>query len=76
MARYSIRKQGREYVVLAGDQRILRFSSRRMAAKLVLEASELLSVQSALEARLEAEEGSDQSDVKSAKLLDDEERFP
>jgi hypothetical protein len=47
MAHYSIRKQGDEYVVLADDQSILRFTSRRKAAKLVAEAAELLSVQSA-----------------------------
>lgn len=74
MARYSIRKQGCEYVVLAGNQRILRFASRRMAAKLVVEASELLSVQSASEDR--TEEGGDQSAVKGTKLLDDRKRFP
>ena len=38
MARYSIRKQGEEYVVLAGDQSILRVTSRRKAAKLVVDA--------------------------------------
>ena len=67
MARYTIRKLGSEYVVLADDQSILRFTSRRKAAKLVADAAELLSVQSA--------EG-DQSAVKDAKLLDGEERFP
>ncbi|MFO1107568.1 MAG: hypothetical protein U1E61_00135 [Bradyrhizobium sp.] len=47
MMRYSIRKLGCEYVVLAGDQSVLRIASRRKAAKLVVEAAELLSVQSA-----------------------------
>ena len=47
MARYSIRKQDGEYVVLADDQSILRFKSRRKAVKLVAEAVELLSERSA-----------------------------
>ena len=67
MTRYSIRKDGSEYVVLADDQSILRFTSRRKAAKLIADASELLSVQSA---------EADQSTVKDAKFLDGEERFP
>ena len=74
MARYSIQKKGGEYVVLAGDQSILTFSSRRKAAKFVAEASQLLSVQSALPAGEERE--GDQSPVKGAKFLDDEVRFP
>ena len=51
MVRYSIRKQGGEYVVLAGDQSILSFTSRRKAAKLVADVAELLAVQSASPAR-------------------------
>lgn len=74
MARYSIRKQGGEYVVLADDQSILRFTSRRKAAKLVADAAELLSVHSA--SPPEQELDSDQSAVKGAKFLDGEERFP
>ena len=74
MARYSIRKQGEEYVVLAGDQSILRVTSRRKAAKLVVDAQELLSVQSAFPVR--AEQDGDKSTVKDAKFLDDEGRFP
>ena len=70
MARYSIRKVGGEYVVLVDDQRILKFTSRRKAEKLVAEAAELLSVQSAGLVQ------TDQSGVKSAKFLDGEERFP
>jgi hypothetical protein len=75
MSRYSIQKKGCEYVVLADDQSILTFTSRRKAAKFVAEASELLSVQSALPAAAE-ERGGDQSPVKAAKFLDDEVRFP
>ena len=74
MARYSIRKQGCEYVVLADDQSILRFTSRRKAMKLVADAAELLSVQSASPPKRDNE--ADQSAVKDAKFLDDEERFP
>ena len=74
MARYSIRKQGDEYVVLAGNQSILRVTSRRKAVKLVVEAQELLSVLSTFSAP--AGQGADQPAVKHPKLLDDEERFP
>jgi hypothetical protein len=70
MARYSIPKLGSEYVVLVDDQSILKFTSRRKAEKLVAEATELLSVQSAGSAE------PDQSPVKGAKFLDGEERFP
>jgi hypothetical protein len=48
MTHYSIRKQGCDYIVLAGDQCILRVASRRKAVKLVVDAAELLSVQSTL----------------------------
>jgi hypothetical protein len=74
MSRYSIQKKGCEYVVLVDDQSILTFTSRRKAAKFVAEASELLSVQSALPAGEERE--GDQSPVKGPKFLDDEVRFP
>ena len=74
MVRYSIRKLGSEYVVLAGDQSILRFTSRRKAARFVADAAELLSVQSALPPEHELDP--DQSDVKDAKFLDGEGRFP
>jgi len=74
MAHYSIRKQGCEYVVLADDQSILRFTSRRKAAKFVVDAAELLSVQLAVPPERELD--SDQSAVKGAKLLDGEGRFP
>jgi hypothetical protein len=46
MARYSIRKLGCEYVVLAGEESVLKIASRRKAAKLVVEAAGLLSEQS------------------------------
>ena len=75
MTRYSIRKHGSDYIVLADDQCILKVASRRKAAKLVVDAAELLSVQSALR-RLNRQKQSDQSPVKGAKFLDGEERFP
>jgi hypothetical protein len=68
MAHYSIRKRGCEYVVLADGQSILRFTSLRKAEKLVAEAAELLSVQSA--SRSGPEPDSDQPAVNDAKLLD------
>ena len=74
MTHYSIRKQGCEYIVLAGDQSVLRFASRRKAAKFVVDAVELLSVQSALPVGRAL--ASDQSAVKRAKFLDAEDRFP
>jgi hypothetical protein len=74
MTHYSIRKQGCDYVVLADDQCVLRVASRRRAAKLVVDAVGLLSVQSALP--LESADNPDQSPVKDAKFLDGEERFP
>ena len=74
MTHYSIRKQGCEYIVLADDQCILKVASRRKAAKLVVDAAELLSEQSALP--LESAEDSDQPPVRPAKFLDGEKRFP
>jgi hypothetical protein len=46
MKNYSIVKAGGEYVVLAGEQRVLKVASRRKAAKLVVDAAELLALQS------------------------------
>ncbi len=42
MKRYSIVRIGNEYVVQAGETRILKVSSRREADKLVTDAAELL----------------------------------
>jgi hypothetical protein len=50
MNTYSIVKIGSEYVVLADDQRVLKIASRRQAAKLVVNAAELLAMQSGPEA--------------------------
>jgi len=74
LTRYSICKVGSEYVVLAGDKHILKVASRRRAARLVVEAAELLSEQSPPV----SERGhlQDQSPVIPAKFLDDSGRFP
>ena len=45
MNNYSIEKVGSEYVVLADEQRVFRIASRRKAAKLVIDAAELLAMQ-------------------------------
>ena len=39
---YSIVRVGNEYVVQAGEQGILKIASRRLAAKLITDAAELL----------------------------------
>jgi hypothetical protein len=74
MKNYSIAKIGSEYVVLAGDKHILKVASRRKAAKLVVDAAELLSEQSASVPEQVRE--ADQSPVIDAKFLDDSGRFP
>ena len=42
MKKYSIVRIGSEYVVQAGEARVLKVASRREAAKLVTDAAELL----------------------------------
>ncbi|MHC2331880.1 hypothetical protein [Bradyrhizobium sp. USDA 4454] len=42
MSEYSIVRVGNEYVVQAGDKRILRISSRRRAVKIMTLAADLL----------------------------------
>lgn len=42
MKKYSIVRIGSEYVVQAGDTRILKVASRRQAAKLITDAAGLL----------------------------------
>jgi hypothetical protein len=61
MKTYSIVKTGGEYVVLAGEQRVLKVASRRKAAKLVVDATELLAMQS--EPGLPPARGTHQSSV-------------
>jgi hypothetical protein len=74
MKDYSIARIGSEYVVLAGEQRVLKLASRRKAAKLVVDAAELLSEQS--HPAPDQGRAADQSPVNSAKFLDDFGRFP
>jgi hypothetical protein len=74
MKTYSIARIGSEYVVLADERRILKVASRRKAAKLIVDAAELLSEQSAPAAQKESE--AHQSPVKDVKFLDDSGRFP
>ena len=74
MNTYSIARIGSEYVVLADERRILRVASRRKAAKLIVDAAELLSEQSAPASA--QDHPSHQSPVKGAKFLDDSGRFP
>jgi hypothetical protein len=47
MKNYSIVRIGNEYVVQANEKSVLKFASRRKAAKLVTDAAELLDSQSA-----------------------------
>jgi hypothetical protein len=49
MKNYSIVRVGHEYIVRADEESILKVSSRRRAAKLVTDASELLDMQSQFE---------------------------
>ncbi|MEI9922365.1 MAG: hypothetical protein WDN50_01180 [Bradyrhizobium sp.] len=48
MKNYSIVRIGNEYVVQAGDESVLKISSRRRAARLVTDADELLDSESPL----------------------------
>ena len=49
MPNYSIVRIGNEYIVRADEKSVMKFSSRRKAAKLISEAAELLDQQAALE---------------------------
>lgn len=48
MPNYSIVRIGNEYIVRADEKSVMKFSSRRKAAKLISEASDLLDQQAAL----------------------------
>ena len=50
MKNYSIVRIGNEYVVQAGDESVLKISSRRRAARLVTDADELLDLEPTLPA--------------------------
>ena len=49
MPNFSIVRIGNEYIVRADDKSVMKFSSRRKAAKLISEAAELLDQQAALD---------------------------
>jgi hypothetical protein len=51
MKNYSIVRIGNEYVVQAGDESVLKISSRRRAARLVTHADELLDLEPPLPAQ-------------------------
>jgi hypothetical protein len=51
MKNYSIVRIGNEYVVQAGDESVLKISSRRRAARLVTDADELLDSEPTLPAQ-------------------------
>jgi hypothetical protein len=51
MKNYSIVRIGNEYVVQAGDKSMLKIASRRMAARLVNDATELLDSEPSLPAQ-------------------------
>ena len=80
MKTYSIVKSGGEYVVLAGEQRVLKVASRRKAARLIVDAAELLAMQSGPVSP--PARGTHQSGVTAgsylvpAKFLDDSGRLP
>jgi hypothetical protein len=80
MKHYSIVKTGGEYVVLAGEQRVLKVASRRKAAQLVVDAAELLAMQSEPESPPAHAEHQSAVTAKSylipAKFLDASRRFP
>jgi hypothetical protein len=59
MQTYSILRTGKCYVVRAGEKNILKMANRRMAARLVAEAAELLSSDAA--AGLPGQAGADPS---------------
>jgi len=70
MKNYSIVRIGNEYVVQAGENRVLKISSRRRAAKLVTDAAELL------EARPVSRAGDDPSISRDPGILPDPSELP
>ena len=53
MKNYSIIRDGKDYVVRAGEASVLKISSRRRAAKLITDAAELLQKQPVLSTEVE-----------------------
>ncbi len=65
MKNYSIVRIGNEYVVQAGDESVLKISSRRRAARLVTDADELLDSEPALPEQTLPAQALPQQDVPS-----------
>ncbi len=74
MKNYSIVRVGSDYVVQAEEKSILKIASRRMAVRLVAEASLLLASSAADPPRKRTRRH--QSPVIGSKVLDDSRRFP
>ena len=73
MKNYSIVRIGNEYVVQAGENSILKVSSRRKAAKLVTDAAGLAAAGAGVAA---VDRAPSISVISSRKFLDDRARFP
>ena len=78
MKKYSIVRIGSEYIVQAGETSILKVSSRREAAKLVIDAAELLQQEPAPPRGPNTHQSSVMpgSYLIPPKFLDDRARFP
>jgi hypothetical protein len=66
MKNYSIVRIGKEYVVQAGEKSVLKISSRRMAARLINDAAELMEQQPAPSTNADASITCDVSDISDA----------
>jgi hypothetical protein len=66
MKNYSIVRIGKEYVVQAGEKSVLKTSSRRMAARLINDAAELLEQQPVTSTTVDASISCDVRDISDA----------
>ena len=66
MKDYSIVRIGKEYVVQAGEKSVLKTSSRRMAARLINDAAQLLEQQPVTATAADASITGDLSDISDA----------
>jgi len=66
MKDYSIVRIGKEYVVQAGEKSVLKISSRRMAARLINDAAELLEQQPVPSTAVDVSTTCDVSDISDA----------
>ena len=66
MKDYSIVRIGKDYVVQAGEKSVLKTSSRRMAARLINEATELLEQKPVSSAAVDSSITCDVSDIPEA----------